>query len=105
MSGPVNPHRGEVSLVLDGREHVMRLTLGAWAALEHDLGEGSLINLVQRFENNNFSAHDLMALLRAGLQGGGADISAAALAGADVQGGPMAATRAAAELLARAFTS
>ncbi|WP_328593243.1 gene transfer agent family protein [Tritonibacter aquimaris] len=101
----MNPHRGEVSLVLDGREHVMRLTLGALAALEHDLGEDSLINLVQRFENNAFSAHDLMALLRAGLQGGGADISAATLAGADIQGGPMAATRAAAELLARAFTS
>ncbi len=105
MSGPVNPHRGEVALVLDGREHVMRLTLGALAALEHDLGEDSLINLVQRFENNSFSAQDLMALLLAGLQGGGAEITSEALARADIQGGPMAATRAAAELLARAFTS
>ena len=34
----VNPHRGEVAVVLDGRRHVARLTLGALAALEAEEG-------------------------------------------------------------------
>ncbi len=103
METPVNPYRGEVALTLNGQPQVMRLTLGALAELEESLGEESLISLVQRFENNGFSSRDLMGLLLAGLRGGGAAITAAELASAQIAGGPMAATRAAAELLARAF--
>ncbi|MQQ06953.1 gene transfer agent family protein [Epibacterium sp. SM1979] len=99
----VNPYRGEVALTLDGREYVLRLTLGALAELEETLAEDSLISLIQRFETNGFSARDLMALLLAGLRGGGHDLSAETLAHATIEGGPMAATRAAAELLARSF--
>ncbi|MBT8152538.1 gene transfer agent family protein [Epibacterium ulvae] len=103
METPVNPYRGEVALILNGDAQVMRLTLGALAELEESLGEGSLISLVQRFENNGFSSRDLMGLLLAGLRGGGSAITAAELASAEIAGGPMAATRAAAQLLARAF--
>lgn len=98
-----NPWTGEVALVIDGQPRVMKLTLGALAELEAALDEGSLVALVQRFEGGAFSTRDVLALLAAGLKGGGNAISAAELAGAEIEGGPMAAARAAAELLARAF--
>ena len=45
-----NPWRGDVTLVINGQQHVARLTLGALAELEDALDEGSLIALVERFE-------------------------------------------------------
>ncbi len=98
-----NPWRGDVALVIDGQRHVARLTLGALAELEERLCEGSLMALVERFEGNRFSSRDVLALLGAGLRGGGAELAEDALLHADIEGGPMAAARAAAELLARAF--
>lgn len=98
-----NPWRGEVALTIAGERHTMRLTLGALAELEERLEEGSLVALVERFESNQFSSRDVLALLSAGLSGGGSVVSEADLLHADIDGGPMAAARAAAELLARAF--
>ena len=98
-----NPWRGDVALVINGQQHVARLTLGALAELEDALDEGSLIALVERFEGNAFSSRDVLALLGAGLRGGGCDISKDDLLQAEIEGGPMAAAKAAAELLARAF--
>ena len=98
-----NPWRGDVRLVINGRARVMRLTLGALAGLEAALAEPSLVALVERFEQGRFSSGDVLALLRAGLQGGGCEIIAADLDHAEIEGGPMAAARAAAELIARAF--
>lgn len=98
-----NPWRGEVTLGVDGEPHVMRLTLGALAGLEAELETDSLVALVERFESGQFAARDVLALLRAGLCGGGAPQVAARLADAEIAGGPVAAARAAAELLARAF--
>ena len=105
MRGAVNPWRGEVALVIDGQQQVMRLTLGALAALEAELEVGSLVALVERFEGNAFSSREVLALLRAGLHGGGCAVTPEALAAAQIEGGPMAAARAAATLLARAFVS
>ncbi|MCA0940634.1 gene transfer agent family protein [Salipiger pacificus] len=99
-----NPWRGEVELVLDGERRVMRLTLGALAELEAALDEGALIDLVRRFEGGTCSSRDVLALIVAGLRGGGWQGTAADLVSAEITGGPMAAARAAAELLARAFT-
>ncbi|MDZ7908798.1 MAG: gene transfer agent family protein [Gemmobacter sp.] len=99
----VNPWAGEVALVIDGRRHVAKLTLGALAELEAALASGSLVDLVERFEGGQFSARDVLALIVAGLRGGGWQGTAADLAQADIAGGPVAAARAAAELLARAF--
>lgn len=45
----VNPHRGEVAVVLDGQHHRARLTLGALASLEAALGAGSLVEVIERF--------------------------------------------------------
>ncbi|MEP2920999.1 gene transfer agent family protein [Sulfitobacter sp.] len=99
-----NRWRGEVMLVVEGQHHRMRLTLGALAELEEDLGETSLMALVQRFETGGFSTRDVLALLVAGLRGGGTMMDPDQLAGAEIEGGPMRAAQAAAELLARAFT-
>jgi hypothetical protein len=99
-----NPWAGEVAVVLDGRRHVAKLTLGALAELEDTLATGSLIDLVRRFEAGGFSSRDVLALLVAGLRGGGWQGTAADLRSVEIEGGPMEAGRIAAELLARAFT-
>lgn len=99
-----NPWTGEVALVIDGQRRVMKLTLGALAELEQALGAETLVALVQRFEAAQFSSRDVMALVLAGLRGGGVDIDADTLGRAEIAGGPMEAARAGAELLARAFT-
>lgn len=101
----INPARGEVGLVIDGQERVMRLTLGALAALEAELGESSLSALVGRFESGDFAASDLIQLLWAGLNGGGWDVSLADIKRAEIAGGPVGAAKAAARLLHLTFAS
>ncbi|MFW8593261.1 gene transfer agent family protein [Cribrihabitans neustonicus] len=99
----VNPHAGEAELVIGGQAYTLKLTLGALAGLEAALEAETLVELVQRFEEGRFSARDVLALLAAGLQGGGHDISRETLAAADIGGGPVQAARVAAALLARSF--
>ena len=98
-----NPYAGEVAIWLDGVRHVAKLTLGALAELETSLEAGSLIEMVERFEQGRFSSRDVLALVVAGLRGGGWQGSASDLRSVDIGGGPIEAARAAAELLARAF--
>lgn len=100
----VNRWAGEVLLTIDGQDHVCKLTLGALAELEGALGDGSLVALVQRFESGAFSGRDVMALVVAGLRGGGWGGTAKDLITADIAGGPVGAAQVAAEMLARAFT-
>ena len=98
-----NPFAGEVEVTLDGRPHVAKLTLGALAALEAELGAESMIAVVERFEGARFTSRDVLAVLVAGLRGGGWQGSAADLLTVEIGGGPVGAAKAAAELLARAF--
>lgn len=98
-----NPWRGEVELELDGQPHVARLTLGALAELETALGADSMVALVERFEAGRFSSRDVLAVLTAGLRGGGWKGSGEDLLVARIGGGPMGAARLAAQLLVRAF--
>ena len=100
-----NPWAGEVAVLLDGQRHLAKLTLGALAELEGELQAGTLIELVERFEQGRFSTRDVVALIVAGLRGGGWRGTAADLRTAEIGGGPVEAARAAAELLARAFGS
>ena len=99
-----NPYAGEVALVLDGQRHVAKLTLGALAELETALETGSLMELVERFEAQRFSTRDVLALVVAGLRGGGWQGQAADLLQVEIGGGLVEAARSAAELLARAFS-
>ncbi len=98
-----NPFAGEVVLVVDGTAHTCRLTLGALAELEAGLQTGSLVDLIARFENGTCTSRDVLALIVAGLRGGGWHGSADDLLTADIGGGPLGAARAAAEMVARAF--
>ncbi len=100
-----NPYAGEVALVMDGNRHVMKLTLGALAELETELGATTLVELVERFETSKFSTTDVLRLIVAGLRGGGWDGTAKDLLQADIEGGPIHAAKVAAELLTRAFAT
>lgn len=98
-----NPYAGEVAIWLDGQRHVAKLTLGALAELETALEAGSLMELVERFEARRFTTRDVLALIVAGLRGGGWQGTAADLRTVEIGGGPVEAVRVAAALLARAF--
>ena len=98
-----NPFAGEVALVIDGQRLVCKLTLGALAELEASLGTGTLVELVERFEGAQFSSRDVLALIVAGLRGGGWRGTVDDLLSAEIAGGPVGAAKVAAELLARAF--
>lgn len=98
-----NPYAGEVAIWLDGQCHTAKLTLGALAELEVALEAGSLMDLVERFEARRFTTRDVLALLVAGLRGGGWQGTASDLRTVEIGGGLVEAARAAAELLARAF--
>ena len=91
-----NPWRGEVELVVDGEPRTMRLTLAALAELEARLESESLIELIERFETGGFRVRDLIALLVAGLNGGGWAVSEADLVGRSIGGAALAAAEAAA---------
>lgn len=99
-----NPHAGEVALLLDGQRHVAKLTLGALAELEAALACGSLVELAERFETGRFSGRDVLAVIVAGLRGGGWTGGADDLRTVEIGGGPVGAARVAAELLVRAFS-
>ena len=98
-----NPFAGEVTLTMNGQRHVLKLTLGALAELEAQLGEDTLVALIARFENGAFASRDVLALILAGLRGGGWAGAKDDLMQADITGGPMEAARVAAQLLVGAF--
>lgn len=99
-----NPFAGEVSVTLDGEPHIMKLTLGSLAELENALPEGSFVDLVERFEGGAYSPRDVLALIVAGLRGGGWAGTTADLLAADIGHGPGDCARLAGALLERAFS-
>lgn len=99
-----NPWAGEVALVVDGERRVAKLTLGALAELEARLDADTLVALIERFESGKFATRDVMALVVAGLRGGGWEGTEADLLTAEISGGPVEAARVAGQLLVRAFS-
>lgn len=99
-----NSYAGEVALGIDGVSCRMRLTLGALAEVEDAVGADGLIPLIERFEGGRVGARDVAEILAAGLRAGGWRGEASDVLAADIDGGPVAGARAAAELLARAFS-
>ena len=81
-----NPQRGEVAIRIDGREHVMRLTLGALAGLEGRLKVTSLLGLAEKFETGAVATAELIALLAAGIRGCVGTVGVEGLAAAAVEG-------------------
>ncbi len=99
----MNPWAGGVSLCVDGVERRCRLTLGALAEMEAGLEGEGVVDLVSRIEAGRFNSRDIMAIVVAGLRGGGWAVTAQELLAADIAGGPVGAAQAAARMLARAF--
>ncbi|MTH77206.1 gene transfer agent family protein [Paracoccus aestuariivivens] len=98
-----NPWAGEVEIWLDGVSHRAKLTLGALAELEESLGVTSMIAMIERFEGGTFSSRDVVAVLVAGLRGGGWSGGMDEFLLAELKGGPVQAAHLAATLLGRAF--
>lgn len=99
----VNPLAGEVALQFDGARHVLKLTLGALAELEAGLEADGLVDLVERFESGRFQSRDVLAVLVAGLRGGGWEGRVEDLMRVEIEGGMVTAATVAAQLLVRAF--
>ena len=98
-----NPHRGEITAVLDGKSFTLCLTLGALAELEHAFGSSDIATLAQRFESGRLSANDLIIIIGCGLRGAGHALDNAEVAALRVSDGLPGYVRIAAELLAAAF--
>lgn len=99
----VNPVRGEIEAVLDGRPMRLCLTLGALAELEAALAAPDLAALAARLASGRISAGDLVRVIGAGLRGGGNAVGDAEVARMAIDGGAGRAVEIAAELLAAAF--
>jgi Phage tail tube protein, GTA-gp10 len=76
----INRKRGEVLWHYGGKDYRLCLTLGALAELEDYFSTMGLAALSERLSQGAFSAHDLIALLYAGLRGGGETINRSELA-------------------------
>lgn len=82
-----NKYRGEIETKLEDQTYTLCLTLGALAELEARLQEGDIVALAARFEAGQVSAQDLIAILGAGLRGGGNDLSDAQVGAMRIDGG------------------
>lgn len=82
-----NHRRGEIEALLDGRPHILCLTLGALAELEVAFGDESMLALARRFESGQLSARDCIRIIAAGLRGSGQDVSEVAVARMQAEGG------------------
>ena len=98
-----NALRGDIAAVIGGEERVLCLTLGALAELEARLGAGDLVGLSERFAAGRVSARDLLAILGAGLRGGGNALTDDDLARLSIEGGLKGAAEIAARLLRATF--
>lgn len=99
----VNRRRGEVEAILDGKPHVLCLTLGALAELEAALAEKDLMALARRFSAGELTAADATRVIGAGLRGAGNDIADAAVARMRAEGGATGFVAIVAALLAATF--
>ena len=98
-----NRRRGEVALDLGGARYSLCLTLGALAELEAAFGAGDLAALAERFGTGRLSSADLLAVLTAGLRGGGHALPDAEVAALPLQDGLAPVVRAVADLLLATF--
>ena len=98
-----NRRRGEVALELGEARYTLCLTLGALAELESACGAADLGALAERFGTGRLSSMDQLAVLGAGLRGGGHPMSAAEVAALPLPDGLEPVVRAVAELLVATF--
>ena len=103
-SGRANRRRGEVEAVLNGERRILCLTLGALAELETAFAAESLGDLAARFSAGRLKARDMIAILAAGLRGGGNLVSEEDVAMLSAEGGIAELARVPGALLAATVT-
>lgn len=99
----INRHRGEISAVLNGKEWVLCLTLGALAELEAAYETEDLSALIARFSTGKLGARDMLLIVTAGLRGGGHDINKSDVAVMRTDDGAVGFARIVTELLVATF--
>jgi len=111
----VNPRRGELRLVIDGKARRLRLTLSALAYLESLYDGKNILLLTKDFATQGMCARDVICVLQAGLYGAGegemisdnikanTDDATNTSCAFDIEGGYARASEAAAQLLEVAF--
>ena len=99
----VNPQRGEIEAMLDGKPYRLCLTLGALAELEHALGDSDLLALAERFGRGRMSATEAMKIIGAGLRGGGTAITDQEVGALQADGGAAGYVDIVSRLLAASF--
>lgn len=100
-----NRHRGEIVAELDGRQWLLCLTLGALADLESHFGVADLNALAMRLSTGRLAAGEVVAILAAGLRGGGHDVDDAEVASMRATGGIGGMARIVADLVAATFAA
>lgn len=100
---PVNRRRGEIAATLDGREWRLCLTLGSLAELETAFGVDDLGQLAERFAGGRLAARDIIAIVGAGLRGGGGEVSDEEVSAMSIDDGLAGFARLTAELLQATF--
>ena len=83
----VNILRGEIEADLDGEAYTLCLTLGALAELETAFESETLLGVIERFQSGQMRAKDIMAVICAGLKGGGHECTLDDVALMKVEGG------------------
>lgn len=103
-AGRANRQRGEIEAVIDGEWRILCMTLGALAELETAFGVDNIADLAGRFAGGKVGTRDVMAIIAAGLRGGGNLVEDRDLSDCRVEGGIGGAIRLAAQLLDSAFS-
>lgn len=102
--GRANRRRGEIEAVIDGERRILCITLGALAELETAFGVDNIADLAGRFAGGRIATRDVMAIIAAGLRGGGNVVDDDDIAEIRVEGGIGGAIGLAARLLDSAFS-
>lgn len=99
----VNSRRGEIAAVLNDRDWVLCLTLGALAGLEAAYETEDLSALIARFSTGRLKSEDMIRIVTAGLRGGGHDVTQDDVADMRIDGGATGFARLVAQLLEVTF--
>lgn len=99
----VNARRGEIAAVLNDKDWVLCLTLGALAGLEAAYKTEDLSALIARFSTGGLKAEDMIRIVTAGLRGGGHDVAEDDVADMRIDGGAVGFARLVAQLLEVTF--
>ncbi len=74
MTVAANPHRGEISVTLDGVEYVLRPTAQAMVSIEERLNIGILALIARAYEKRDIRLTDIAVIIAEGIRAQGREI-------------------------------